>query len=62
MCRHGACACWLLMVELHITDMHAADRHGQEAEACTALRSTPAHKCSKVLMWSVVRNSSSKAR
>ena len=40
----------------------AVDRHGQAAGACTACSYTPAHKLSTELMWSMVHNSSSKAR
>ena len=56
----GLCACWLLMVDLHITDRLLIGMHKklEHVETCFC---TPVHKPSDELMWCVVRNDS-KAR
>jgi len=61
LCRLCACACWLLMVDLHITGRLLIGM-GQKLKPVELCCYTPAHKHSKELMWSMMHNNNSRAR
>jgi len=57
MCRLGACACWLLMVDLHINGRLLIGM-GKKLQPVQLCSHTPAHKPSNELMWCMVHNNS----